>query len=60
MRARLTGRELRALADAAGFYSGPTDLEPARSYSVAASEMLIPRGRPVGTEVEAVASYLDR
>jgi 5'-nucleotidase len=60
VRAQLTGRELRALAGAAGFYSGPTDLEPARSYSVAASEMLIPRGRPVGTEVEAVASYLDR
>ena len=60
VRAELTGRELRALADAAGFYSGPSELEPGRSYSVAASEMLIPHGRPVGTEVEAVASYLER
>ena len=60
VRAQLTGRELRALADAAGFYSGPSELEPGRSYSVAASEMLIPHGRPVGTEVEAIASYLDR
>ena len=60
VRAELTGRELRALADAAGFYSGPSELEPGRSYSVAASEMLIPHGRPVGTEVEAVASSLER
>ena len=60
VRTRLTGRELRALAAKAGFISGPADLDPDRSYSVAASEMLIPRGRPVGTEVEAVASYLRR
>jgi 5'-nucleotidase len=59
VRAELTGRELRALADAAGFYSGPSELEPARSYSVAASEMLLPRGRAVGTEVEAVSRYLE-
>ena len=60
MRARLTGRELRALADAAGFYSGPGELDPERSYSVAASEMLLPAGRPAGTEVEALAAYLER
>ena len=44
VRAQLTGRELRALADAAGFYR-PSELEPARSYGVAASEMLLPHGR---------------
>jgi 5'-nucleotidase len=60
VRARLTGRALRTLADAAGSYSGPSELAPARNYSVAASEMLIPRGRAVGTELEAVAAYLDR
>ena len=59
VRSQLTGRELRALADAAGFYSGPSELDPGRSYSVAASEMLIPDGRPVGTEVEAVSRYLE-
>jgi 5'-nucleotidase len=60
VRAELTGRELRALAAAAGFYSGPSELDPERSYSVAASEMLVPRGRQVGTEVEAVSGYLER
>jgi 5'-nucleotidase len=60
VRMRLTGRELRALAAGAGFYSGPGELDPDRAYSVAASEMLMPHGRTVGTEVEAVARYLDR
>jgi 5'-nucleotidase len=60
MRTRLTGRELRALAADAGFYSGPAEPDPERTYSVAASEMMVPRGRPVGTEVEALAWYLDR
>ena len=35
--------------------SGPAELDPGRTYSVAASEMLIADGRGVGTEVEAVA-----
>jgi 5'-nucleotidase len=60
VRAELTGRELRALAEAAGFYSGPSEPEAGRSYIVAASEMLLPHGHPVGTEVEAVVSYLER
>ena len=60
VRARLTGRELRALVADAGYYSGPAELDPGRTYSVAASEMLMAHGRAVGTEVEAVAWYLDR
>lgn len=60
VRTRLTGRVLRALADSAGFLSGPAELAPDRVYSVAASEMIAPQGRPVGTEVEALAWYLER
>ena len=60
VRARLTGRELRALATDARFYSGPDELDPDATYSVSASEMLLPGGRPVGTEVEALTSYLQR
>ena len=60
VRARLTGRELEELAAAAGFFSGPAQLDPDRTYTVAASEMLLPGGRPVGTEVEALSRYLER
>jgi 5'-nucleotidase len=60
VRTRLTGRELRELADEAGYFSGPSELEPGRTYTVAASEMLVPRGRAVGREIEALASYLER
>jgi 5'-nucleotidase len=60
VRVELTGRELRDLAEDAGFYSGPDRLDPDRTYSVAASEMMLPHGRPVGTEVEAVAWHLGR
>jgi 5'-nucleotidase len=60
VRVELTGRELRAFADQSGYYSGPADLEPNRAYTVAGSEMLLPHGRPVGTEVEAAAWYLER
>ena len=60
MRIELTGRELRAFAAESGFYSGPADLEPDRTYTVAATEMMLPHGRPVGTEVAALAAYLDR
>jgi 5'-nucleotidase len=60
MRAQLTGRELRTLAGAGAFYVGPDELDPGRTYTVAASEMLIPHGHRVGTEVEALAAYLDR
>jgi 5'-nucleotidase len=58
MRTRLSGRELRALAAGGRFYSGPDALDPGRTYTVAASEMLLPHGRPVGTEVEALAEHL--
>jgi hypothetical protein len=60
VRAQLTGRQLRELAGDGRFYAGPSELDPGRSYTVAASEMLIPRGRRVGTEVEALAGYLAR
>jgi 5'-nucleotidase len=60
VRAQLTGQQLRELADGGRFYSGPADIAPNRLYSVAASEMLLAHGDPVGTEVEAVASYLKR
>ena len=60
VRMRLTGRELRALAADGGFFSGPAELDPDRTYTVAGSEMLMGHGPAVGTEVEAVAWYLDR
>jgi 5'-nucleotidase len=60
VRAQLTGRQLREVAGDGRFYAGPSELDPGRSYTVAASEMLIPRGRRVGTEVEALAGYLAR
>ncbi len=55
VRIRLTGSRLRAFAEDSGYYSGPADLDPGRIYTVAASEMLLPHGRPVGREAEAVA-----
>jgi 5'-nucleotidase len=60
VRVQLTGRQLRDFAEDAGFFSGPSELDPDGTYSVAASEMMLPHGRPVGTEVEAVAWYLER
>jgi 5'-nucleotidase len=60
VRARLTGQQLQELAGDGRFYSGPSDLDPTRTYTVAASEMLLPDGRPVGTEADAVASYLNK
>ena len=60
MRFTMSGRELRALASGGAHYAGPAELDPEATYSVAASELLVPRGRPVGTEVEALAWYLGR
>jgi len=51
---------LRELAAGGRFYSGPEKIDPGRLYNVAASEMLLPKGHPVGSEVEAIASYLNR
>jgi 5'-nucleotidase len=58
--ARMTGRELRALAAGGRFYSGPAELDPGGVYTVCASEMLLPGADAVGTEVEALAEYLAR
>ena len=60
MRFRLSGRELRALAAGSNYYAGPQELDPEATYTVAASELLVPRGSPVGTEVEAVSWHLAR
>jgi hypothetical protein len=60
VRLKLTGRELRDFARDAGFFAAPAELDLDRTYTVAASEMMLPHGRPVGTEVEALASYLGR
>ena len=63
-------RLLRAAAEADGLYlSGPGSLDPRKRYTVAASELLatggaLPplrdaqrEGRPVGSEIEALAEY---
>jgi 2',3'-cyclic-nucleotide 2'-phosphodiesterase (5'-nucleotidase family) len=60
VRLRMTGTELEAFAADAGFFSGPSELDPGAAYTAAASEMLLPHGRPVGTEVEIVARYFSR
>jgi 5'-nucleotidase len=60
VRDRMSGRQLRALAAGGRFYLGPDSLDPDRTYTVAASEMLLPHGRPVGGEVDALVSYLQR
>jgi 5'-nucleotidase len=60
MRFTMTGRELGALASGDTYYAGPAELDPKAAYTVAASELLVARGRPVGTEVEAVDWYLAR
>jgi 5'-nucleotidase len=59
VRAALTGRELQELASGGRFFAGPARLEADRRYTVAASEMLLPQGRAVGTEAEALSWYLD-
>ena len=56
-RVRISGSDLRALA-AGRFYSGPSTLDDDTLYDVAASEMLLPYGRPAGPEAEAISSYL--
>ena len=59
VRVKLTGRRLTEFARQAGFFSGPAELDPNRTYTVAASEMMLPHGRPVGTEIEAMAWHLE-
>jgi hypothetical protein len=60
MRFRMSGRELRRLARPGIYFAGPAELDPDTVYSVAASELFVSRGRPVGTEVEAVDWHLTR
>jgi 5'-nucleotidase len=60
MRFSASGAELRWLAAPDVHYAGPPELDPDTTYSVAASELFVARGRPVGTEVEALDWYLTR
>ena len=60
MRARITGRELSALVERGGYFSGPADIDPDGIYIVAASEMTMDRGRALGSEADALAWYLQR
>ena len=60
MRFTMTGRELRAVRRREVYFAGPAELDADATYSVAASELFMPRGRPVGTEVEALDWYLTR
>ena len=60
MRARLSGRELRELAAGGAFFSGPDDIDPERTYTVAASQMTMDRGHALGSEADALAWYLQR
>jgi 5'-nucleotidase len=60
MRVRVRGSELRRLAEGGRFYSGPTVIDPAATYTVAASQMTMDRGRALGSEADAVAWYLQR
>ena len=60
MRARVTGRELSALAARGGYFSGPAEIDPERTYTLAASEMTMDRGRALGSEADALAWYLQR
>ena len=60
MRARISGRELRALVARGGYFSGPADIAPDRMYTVAASQMTMDRGRALGSEADALAWYLER
>jgi 5'-nucleotidase len=59
VRVRMTGARLRRFA-AGRSMSGPGELDPDRTYTVAASEMMLPHGRAVGAELQAVTSYLER
>jgi len=59
VRATMTGRGLRELAGGGGYLSAPGRLDADRTYTVAASEMLLPHGREVGTEVEALSWFLE-
>ena len=60
MRFTMSGRELGALASGDAHYAGPAELDPEATYRVAASELFVARGRPVGTEVGALDWYLTR
>lgn len=60
MRVEMTGRDAAALIGQGAYAAGPRELEPGRTYTVAANEQIAPHGRPVGSEVEALAWFLAR
>jgi hypothetical protein len=57
---QMTGGEAAALIAQGAYAAGPDQLEPDRTYTVVANEQISPRGRPVGTEAEALARFLAR
>jgi 5'-nucleotidase len=59
MRAEMTGRELAELTKER-YAAGPRELDPGRTYTAVANEQIAPHGRPVGSEVQALAWFLRR
>jgi 5'-nucleotidase len=60
MRSELSGGDAKALTAQGTYVAGPRALDPDRTYTVVANEQISPSGRPVGTEVDALAWFLAR
>jgi 5'-nucleotidase len=60
MRVEMNGREATVLIAQGTYAAGSREPEPGRTYTVVANEQIAPQGEPVGTEVEALASFLAR
>ena len=60
VRVRMSGRELLDMIEDGAYVAGPEELDPDAQYSVAASELIAGAGRAVGTEPQALASFLAR
>ena len=60
VRVRMSGRELLDLIEDGAYVAGPEELDPGAQYSVAASELIAGAGQAVGTEPQALASFLAR
>ena len=56
----MSGRELLELIGDDAFVAGPEELDPAATYSVAGSELIVGGGRSVGSEPQALAWFLSR
>jgi 5'-nucleotidase len=67
MKVTLSGRKLLRLRADGLHFAGPPQIDPAGRYVVAVSELLAssaafdePQGHPIGSEIEALAWYLER